>query len=58
MGVVEEEEVGQGEEALVEVSWGEEGEGGQLCILMLDVCHIIFIVRAEIDIAFDFQISC
>lgn len=28
MGVVEEEEVGQGEEALVEVSWGEEGGGG------------------------------
>lgn len=27
MDVVEEEEVGQGEEALVEVSWGEGGGG-------------------------------
>lgn len=51
MGVVEEEEVGQGEEALVEVSWGEEGGGGGLSVHLyvgcLKYCHISFVVEQK-----------
>jgi len=52
VGVVEEEEVGQGEEALVEVSWGrrEEVRRGKglsvhLYVGCLKYCHISFIVE-------------